>query len=205
MVTSTVPSQNLNSSFYENNSISWSLHGRNWFANFGGGPIIPPWAPPGAISNGFAGGGFAGGGCVGAAGGGVAGSLRFNFAQGSNQSISSTGASLTTMNGVPGSIQSGVLQPFVTGVIPLVGGYPTIEDPSQIVSQVGQQQLSSLRESNAARQFKKLDQYLRRAQLAESEGNKRMARANYRSAIALAPQPLRSQIQQRLIAMMQKP
>ena len=49
------------------------------------------------------------------------------------------------------------------------------------------------------------EQYLRRAELAESEDNKRMARANYRSAIAIAPEPLRTQLQQRLQAMMNRP
>lgn len=197
MIHSSVPFHNLNSNFYEGNSIGWSLRGRNWFANFGGGgPLLPPFAPPGAVNNGLSGG-------FGSLGGGLSGSLRFNFAQGSNQSISSTTPSLTTMDGVPGSISSGVLRPFVTSVTPVVSGGPTIVGPPAIIEQVRQQQLSSLRQSHAALQSKKLDQYLRRGELAESEGNKRMARANYRSAIALANEPLRTQIQQRLQAMMQ--
>ncbi len=197
-ITTTVPFQNLSSSFYENYSIGWSLRGDHWFANFGGGaPLQPPFAPPGAVNGGLSGG-------FGSFGGGVGGSLGFRFSQGSNRSISSSSASLTTTDGYPGSFSSGVLRPFVTGVIPVVGGYPTIIDPSQIAARVGQQQLASLRRSKAARQSKKLDQYLRRGELAESEGNKRMARANYRFAIGIAPEPLRTQIQQRLAAMMRK-
>lgn len=196
LITGVTPLQNLNSSFYESNSIGWSLRGNNWFANFGGGgPLLPPFAPPGAVNNGLSGG-------FGSFGGGVAGGLRFNLAQGSDQSISSTAGSLTTMNGVPGSLQSGVVRPFVTGVTPIVGDYPKLNH-SEVIGQVGSQQLSSLRQSQAVRRSKKLDQYLRRAELAESEGNKRMARANYRGAIALAPEPLRSQIQHRLRVVMQ--
>jgi hypothetical protein len=108
------------------------------------------------------------------------------------------------MNGFPGSMSSGVVRPFVVGLTPIVSDYPVV-DPSQTTARIGQQQLSSLRQSQAALQNKKLDQYLRRAERAESDGNKRMARANYRGAIALAPQPLRTQLQLRLKAMMQKP
>lgn len=187
LINTTTPFQNLNSSFYESNSIGWSLRGDGWFANFGGGAPIP--APFGAPGNG---GGLSGG--FGFGGGGLSGGLGFNFAQGSSRSISSSAASVTTMNGMPGSIQSGTIRPFVTGVTPIVGGYPTIPDTGQVAANIGANQLSALRRSQAARQSKKLDDYLRRAELGEKEGNKRMARANYRSAMALAPEPLRSQI-----------
>jgi hypothetical protein len=115
---------------------------------------------------------------------------------------------LTTTNGYPGSISSGVIRPFVTGWTPVVGQYATATGPLQSATQtaarIGQHQLSALRQSQAVMQNKRLAQYLRRAERAESEGNKRMARANYRSAIAIAPQPLRWQLQQRLQQMMKK-
>jgi hypothetical protein len=202
LIHTSTPFQNVESSYFETNSIGWSLRGRNWFANFGGqGPLLPP------FSAATPGGGVSGG--LGTAGGGVSGSLRFNFSQGSSQSISSTTPSLTTMNGFPGSISSGVVRPFVTGFTPVVGDYAAAVNPlratARTAAQIGQRQLSELRRSQAVLQNKKLELYLQRAERAESEGNKRMARANYRSAIAISPQPLRSLLQQRLHAMMQKP
>ena len=196
MIHTSAPFPSIGSSYFESNSIGWSIQGQNWFANFGGGgPLLPPYGgmPGGGLSGGF---GFGGGG--------LSGNLGFNFSQGSRQSISSTTPSLTTMNGFPGSMSSGVVRPFVTGFTPVVSDYPVV-DPSQTTTQIGQQQLSSLRQSQAVRQNKKLDQYLRRAERAESDGNKRMARANYRGAIAIAPEPLRTQLQFRLKAMLQKP
>ena len=49
-------------------------------------------------------------------------SLGFNFARGSNRQSSTTTPSLTTQNGSGGSLFSGELRPFVTGVVPVVGG-----------------------------------------------------------------------------------
>ncbi len=108
MVHTSTPFPSIGSSYYESNSIGWSIWGTNWFANFGGGgPLLPPFGgvPDGGVSGGF---GFGGGG--------LSGNLGFNFAQGSSQSINSTTPSLTTMNGFPGSISSGVVRPFVTRI-----------------------------------------------------------------------------------------
>ncbi len=196
MVHTSTPVTSISSSYYEGTSFGWSLRGPNWFANFGGGgPLLPPFG-------GVGGGGLTGG--FGFGGGGVSGNLNFNFAQGSSQSISSTSPSLTTMNGYPGSFSSGVVRPFVVGLTPVVGDYPIV-DPSSTQAEIGHHQLSSLRQSQAVLQNKKLDQYLRRADRAESDGNKRMARANYRLAIGIAPEPLRTHLRLRLQAMMQRP
>lgn len=195
MIHSTVPFQNLGSSFYEANSMGGSLAGRNWFANFGGGgPLLPPFGD--SAGGGVVGGGLSGG--IGFAGGGVSGNLRFNFAQGSSRSISSSTPSLTTINGYPGSFSSTVTRPFVTGVTPVVGGYPTIVSPS---AEIRRQQLSALQQSQAELNNRKLQQYLRRVERAESNKNVRMARANLRLAIAIAGEPLRSQLQQRMRAL----
>jgi hypothetical protein len=201
MIHTATPFQSLGSGYSETGSVGWSLRGRNWFANFGGqGPLLPPFggADPGAgLSGGF---GFGGGG--------VSGSLGFNFGQSSSRSIVSTTPSVTTMNGVPGSITSGVVRPFVIGFTPVVGDYAAAmaphESATQAGQQLGQQQMASLRRSQAVLQNRKLDQYLRRIERAESEDNKRMARANYRSAIAIAPEPLRTHLQLRLRALMQR-
>ena len=204
MVTTSVPYHTSSSSFFENNSINWSLRGKNWFANSGGYPL-PPFG-------GMAGGGAVAGGLwggIGFAGGGVRGRLGFNFSQGSTRSFSSTTPSLTTMNGYPGSISSGVLQPFVTGISPVVGNYAAATSPlaqsRQALVETGQQQISNLRQSQAKRYQGKLAQYLQRAEQGEASGNKRMARANYRLAIAIAAEPLRSELQQRLTQLINRP
>lgn len=202
MIHTEVPFTSINSDYFESSGVRWSLRGPNWFANFGGqGPLLPPFgsADPGA--------GLRGG--FGFSNGGVSGSLGFHFAQGSSRSITSTTPSLTTMDGYPGSISAGVVRPFVIGFTPVVGDFSGAVAPLNAANQAGdqmrQQQLMSLRQSQAVLQNKRLDQYLRRAARAESDGNKRMARANYRSAIAIAPEPLRSQLRQRLQWVMQQP
>ena len=204
MVTTSVPYQTSSSGFFENNSINWSLRGKNWFANSGGSPL-PPFggmAGGGAIAGGLWGG-------IGFASGGVRGRLGFNLSQGSTRSFSSTTPSLTTMNGYPGSISSGVLQPFVTGISPVVGNYAVATSPltqtRQALVETSQQQISNLRQSQSKRYQVKLAQYLQRAELGEASGNKRMARANYRLAIAIAAEPLRSELQQRLTQMIERP
>jgi hypothetical protein len=201
MTHTSTPFQSIGSSDWLSSDIGWSVRGPHAFANFGGGgPLLPP------FGGGDPNAGLSGG--VGFAGSGVSGGLRFNFAQGSSRSISSTTPSVTTMNGVPGSMNSGVVRPFVTGLTPVVGDYAgalaPLESAAQVRQQIGQQQILSLRQSQAALQNKKLDEYLRRIERAETDGNKRMARANYRGAIAIAPEPLRTQLAMRMREMMAK-
>lgn len=195
MINSTVPFNGLNSSFFETSGVNWSLRGPNAFANFGGrGPLLPP------FGNADPNGGLRGG--VGFGGGGVSGSLGFQFAQGSSQSITSSAPSLTTMDGYPGSFSAGVIRPFVLGYTPIVGNYDAavapLNDAQIAAAEIRSKQLSTLRQSQAVLANRKLEQFLRRAARAESDGNKRMARANYRSAIAIAPEPLKSQLRARL-------
>ena len=202
MIHSSAPLQSIGSSYSEGASVSWSLRGKNWFANFGGGgPLLPPFGPVDP------GGGLSGG--VGFGGGGVSGSLGFQFGQSSSRSIVSTTPSLTTTNGYPGSISSGVLQPFVIGLTPVVGDYAVATAPMDearaAAQQRGQAQMSSLMQSQIELQNRKLAKYLQRAERAESEGNKRMARANYRLAIGVAAEPLRSELKRRMKAMLDKP
>ena len=201
MIHTSTPLQSIGSSYSEGGSIAWSLRGNNWFANFGGGgPLLPPFGPVdpgGGLSGGF---GFGGGG--------VSGSLGFQFGQSSNQSIVSTTPSLTTTDGVPGSISSGVIQPFVIGFTPVVSGYAAATAPldqtNVAAQQLAQSQFSSLLKSQIELQDRKLAQYLQRAERAESEGNKKMARANYRLAIEIAAEPLRSELQRRMMVMLSR-
>ncbi len=163
-------------------------------ANVGVAQLSPPF---GGVPAGLSGG-------VGFVGGGVSGSLRFNFGQTSSRSISSTAASLTTLDGYPGSISSTVTRPFVTGFTPIVGGYPEIPDPAEEITRQDQQQFSRILQSQQKLNQKSLQKYLSRAERAEREGNKRMARAAYKRAIGLADPPFRAELQRRLHEMLQR-
>ena len=201
MIHSSTPFQSIGSSYSEGGSVAWSLNGPNWFANFGGGgPLLPPFGPAdpgGGLSGGF---GFQGGG--------VSGSLGFQFGQSSSQSNVSTTPSLTTTDGVPGSISSGVIQPFLTGFTPVVGDYAgataPLDQAASFSQQLGAAQRSNLRQSQIELQDRKLAQYLQRFERAESEGNVRMARANYRLAVGIATEPLRSELQRRMQVMLSR-
>jgi hypothetical protein len=97
----------------------------------------------------------------------------------------------------------------VTGYFPIVGNYTAAIAPlnssRRAAAEISQQQVSNLRQAQAKRYNGKLAQYLLRAEQGEAAGNKRMARANYRLAISIAAEPLRSKLQQRLARMMSEP
>lgn len=195
----TTPQQRFGSGYFEQSGIQWSLRGNNFFANSGGGVMAPfgNSAPGAGLSAGF---GFGGGG--------VNGSLGFNFAQGSSRTITSTSPSITTMNGYPGSISVGTIRPFVTGVTPVIGGYsygqPVNDNVSTQMFQSQQHtQAMELRSRvEAARDAKqaKAEEAFRRAVKEEADGNLRIARANYRKALAMDQGPLRLQILARMRA-----
>jgi hypothetical protein len=139
-------------------------------------------------------------GGIGFGGGNLGVNLDFGLGQSSHRSISSSSASLTVTDGVPGFFSSTVIRPFVTGYVPIVSGYgyPDIPNPAaQIAHQDGQQR-ARVQQSQQRLKIKSLEKYLRRAERAESDGNKRMARANYLSAIRIADEPLRSELRARL-------
>lgn len=119
-VTVGVPQQVLSDSFYEQFGIGWGFRqqqpgGGGFFFNNGGfGGVIPQFGgfnPNAGANFGFGGGGNGGG-------------FNFNFAagQGSDRSFTSVTPMVTIPNGGIGSIQSGEIRPFVTGIIPVVGG-----------------------------------------------------------------------------------
>ncbi|MCO8124632.1 hypothetical protein NHH03_23035 [Stieleria sp. TO1_6] len=198
MIYSGTPLQRVGSGFYEQNGVNWSLRGPQFFAGFGNGNLGVPFggAAPGA--------GLRGG--VGFAGNGLGGSLGFHFAQGSNRSISSTTPSITTLDGAPGSISSQTIRPFVTGINPVVGGYsygnPTRENASAELFQSRQQSQAAYLQSrlNANLQAKqsKAAEAFQRGVRADTEGDLRKARANYRRALSLDQGPLRGQILSKL-------
>ena len=118
-----------------------------------------------------------------------------------------TAPSVTTMNGVPGSITSQTIRPFVTGITPVVGDYPTLESipgyaPNLSRSVQSAQQADLQRRmfaTNQAKQKKTLE-YFNRGQRAEAEGDLKTARANYRRAFASAEGLLRIEVYKRLKA-----
>jgi hypothetical protein len=120
-VTVETPLIGIQDSYYEQFNVGW---GFNWrgpnglgFVQFGG---PPPALPPFGGFNPNAGAHF-----------GIArqwgnGSFSFNLsaAQGYSSSMTMNAPHVTMMNGVPGFVQDVTVRPFVTGLIPVVGGYP---------------------------------------------------------------------------------
>lgn len=197
MIHTASPAVQMQSGFHENMALGWSINGKNFFANSGAPPSVPFGGadPNAALSGG-----------VGFSGGGVRGSLGFSFGQGSRQSISSTTPSITTQNGSPGNISSQTIRPFVTGVTPVIGGYsygvPTRDNVSRQMLQSYQQgqrvELNRRAAANARSKQQHAQESFARGVRAEEDGNLRMARANFRRALALDQGPLRQEILRRL-------
>lgn len=110
MIHTQMPLQANSSSFYEHSHVGWSVYNPHYFLQVNGGGGTPPFGgyhPDAGLHGGFA-----------------AGNAHFDFGFGQGASITSTTASpsLTTTNGFPGLLFIGTERPFVTGVIPQVGG-----------------------------------------------------------------------------------
>jgi hypothetical protein len=118
-------------SFHETFGTAWSVRGRGWFANFGGG--TPGVAPPFGMNGG---GGLSGG--FGFGGGGVSGNLRFVAQQGSTRSIGSTSGSVTSLNGYPSYFFHGTQRPFITQITPVVGTPPIVVTESPLAMKLRQ-------------------------------------------------------------------
>jgi hypothetical protein len=186
MVTQGVGNIGLGSGFGESFGVGWWLHGPNFDFRTGGPPLQVPFGPqvqPSSIGPGFVGNSFSGG-------------LTLYGGQASTSSISGTSASVTSMDGFPGSIQSGTVRPFVTGFTPVVGQYPM--PPIDPTAAIRQTQLDKIAWSKMKSQNERLQQYLERAERAEKSGDLKMARANYRRALMLASPELQLQIRDRM-------
>jgi hypothetical protein len=113
----------ISDSYYEHFGVGWGWRQAGprggWFMNFGSPQsVIPPFGgydPNQDFRVGFGGRNF-----------------QFSLAasQGSNRTLTMAAPSLTMMNGARGQIFSGSIRPFVTGVIPVVGGYPVVPYPA---------------------------------------------------------------------------
>ena len=185
-VTTTAPLQTVGSGFSESMGVQSSFGGRGWFWN-NNNLASAPFGPP--LVNQGASGGFRFGG------NGLSGNVGFQFAQGSDRSIVSSAPSITTMNGQPGSFFSGEVRPFVMGVTPVVGSYPTGNSELAVAAAASQRaMLSAIVQGNAERQNEKLRSYLLRAERAEAAGDVKKARANYKLAASIASDPVKSAI-----------
>ena len=110
MVVTHAPLQHNGASFYEHSHIGWSVHNPHYFMNFNGGGGVPPFGgyqPNAGLQGGFA-----------------TGNAQFNFGfgQGATTTSSTISPVLTTTNGYPGYLFIGSQRPFVTGIVPVVGG-----------------------------------------------------------------------------------
>ena len=114
-----VPQQIVSDSFYERFGIHWGFRQR-WA---GGGGIFFDNGGFGGVAPAFGGFDPNAGARFGFGATGNQGGLFFGFAadQGSNRSMTTTAPMITLPNGGFGSIQSGSIQPFVTGIVPVVG------------------------------------------------------------------------------------
>lgn len=110
MVTIQSPLRSNGTSFYEHSHIGWSVQNPHYFMRFNGGAANPPF------------GGFQP--AAGLQGGLAVGNSQFNFGFGQGASIISTSTVpvLTVTNGYPGAMFIGRSRPFVTGLVPVVGG-----------------------------------------------------------------------------------
>jgi hypothetical protein len=98
-------------SFYEQFGTRWGLHGNGWFFQFGG-PVAPPFGgfdPNAGATFGFA---------------GPNGYFNLFAGQGSSTTLSGQTPMVTVMNGGTGAFYDQTLRPFVTGIVPVVGGPP---------------------------------------------------------------------------------
>lgn len=204
MINTSGPFQTINSSYYEQMGVNWSLQGPNFNASFGGaggganaGGVIPPFGgfdPNAGLSTGAA-----------FSNGKTSGSIGLTLNQGSNRTMTSTTPSVTTMNGVPGSINAQTIRPFVVGVVPVVSGAqfaPVMEQERvrQTYLQGQNEYLRQRMQANADAKQSKALEIFNRGQRAESEGNLKMARANYRLALGMSQGLLRVEVMKRLKA-----
>lgn len=115
-----VPYGSASEGFFENIGSSWGLRGKNWFFSFGGSPLGA--APQ---VGGFDPAAGAGAG-VAFRRGDVSGYFHGQWSQGWRQSYTTQAPVVTLWNGVPGGVFDASQSPFVIGLVPYVGGFPTL-------------------------------------------------------------------------------
>lgn len=115
--TVSTPMHTASDSFFESTNLHWGLNGNGWFFRFGG-QAVPPYGGYDPAAGASFGWGF--------------GNRHFNgyfygnLSQGHRSSLVSQAPSVTLSNGVPGYVSDTSQSPFVIGMIPVVGGFPTV-------------------------------------------------------------------------------
>jgi hypothetical protein len=130
-VTVATPHPTVSHSFHEQFGVNWGIRGNGWFFNFGG-PVAPPFGgfdPNAGATFGF---------------GGPHGFLNITASQGSSTTFSGQTPMVTVANGGTAAFFDQTVRPFVTGVIPVVGGQPPA------VGSVREERLSRLSAGEAA-------------------------------------------------------
>jgi hypothetical protein len=108
------PHSTVGSSFYEQMGVQWGFRGKGWFFNFGGPPPAPQFGgfDPGAgASFGF---------------GGPGGFFNITAGQGASTTFGSQTPMVTMPNGGTAFFNDQISRPFVTGIVPIVGGEPPV-------------------------------------------------------------------------------
>lgn len=199
MIHQSAPFQSLGQSYYEQNGVTWNFRGPGFFINNGTPLAIAPFGNPDPNAGLNTGIGFQRGP--------YSGNLGFSFNQGSSRTNVSTTPSVTTMDGVPGTITDQTSRPFVTSITPVVGGgfimpmqAPRNEGAEQIRNYQYAQQVdlqNRMKAAQDAKQKKAYNDYLRGLE-AEEEDDLKKARANYRRALQSATGQLRLEVMKRM-------
>lgn len=122
-VTVAAPATTVTSDFSEQYRVGFGLNHPNFNLRFGRGPGFPPLGGGFAPANdGF----FIG---IPLFGGRLNGALSISAAQSASRSITTTVPMITTLDGAPGFFFSGTVQPFITGLMPVVGNGPHYAPP----------------------------------------------------------------------------
>jgi hypothetical protein len=121
-VTVTAPSTSVSDSFSERFGVGFGVNHPNFFFGFrgpsGGGGTAPPLD---GLTVGIP-----------LRGGKVNGSLSLTAGQSFSRGLSTVAPTITLMNGVPGSVFSGTLAPFVTGLVPVVAAGSPVDAPPPV-------------------------------------------------------------------------
>ncbi|MCP4195244.1 MAG: hypothetical protein GY768_31975 [Planctomycetaceae bacterium] len=131
--------------------------------------------------------------------------FRLSAAQGSSRSITSTSAHASLPNGGAGSVSSGMLTPFVTGFVPIVGYRPVWHHQALPASRGSLPKIELTErqqrrvEANDALRKRTLDRYLRKAEHELRSGRAGTARVYYRMALKRAQGDSRDEIESKIL------
>jgi hypothetical protein len=129
------PHPTASSSFYEQIGVQWGVRGKGWFFNFGGPPPVPQFGgfdPNAGASFGF---------------GGRNGFFNITAGQGASTTFGSQTPMITLPNGGFAVFNDQINRPFVTSVVPVLGGEPPVF-PSVLAERLHRLQTETPGEAN---------------------------------------------------------